>query len=167
MLHYIGSHRTILLVALLLLCSGSQIWAASVTLAWDASTSSNISGYKVYVGTASRTYGTPVSIGNLTSYTVSSLTAGTYYFTVTAVNASGYESGYSNEVTTTVSGTSHTCDLNGDSSVNVLDVQRMINIILGTASSSSSYDLNGDGNVDVLDLQIITNVVLGLRSCPS
>jgi hypothetical protein len=164
MVHYMGIHRKIFLGMLLLLCSAAKLSAADVSLAWDASTSANISGYKVYVGTASGTYGTSFTIGNQTTYTVTGLAAGTYYFAVKAFNTSGTESAYSNEVSKTIAATI-TCDLNGDGGVNAIDLQRMVNIILGLASSSSSYDLNSDSRVDVLDLQILNNVILGLRSC--
>jgi hypothetical protein len=164
MAHYIGIHRKMFFGMLLLLCGAATLSAADVSLAWDASTSANISGYKVYVGTASGTYGTSFTIGNQTTYTVTGLTAGKYYFAIKAFNTSGTESAYSNEVNTTVAA-SITCDLNSDGGVNAIDLQRMVNMILGLASSSSSYDLNSDGKVDVLDLQILNNVVLGLRSC--
>jgi predicted phage tail protein len=165
MRHYIRISKISTFALFLFLFLLGQGAAADISLAWDASTSANISGYKVYVGTASGSYGTPTAVGNQLSYTVSGLTAGTYYFAVTAVNASGSESGYSNQVSTTVAGSSITCDLNTDGSINVLDLQKMVNVVLGLASPTSSYDLNSDGKVDVLDLQIINNVVLGLRSC--
>jgi hypothetical protein len=165
MRHRIRTNGTLSLTFLFFFCLGQGV-AAEVSLAWDASTSPNIIGYKIYRGTASGSYDSPILIGNQTSYTVTGLTAATYYFSVTAVNASGEESGFSNEVTTTISGTgSVTCDLNSDGGVNVLDLQRMVNIVLGISSFSSNYDLNKDGKIDVLDIQIINNVVLGLRSC--
>lgn len=76
-----------------------------VTLSWSASTSSVV-GYNVYRGTAS---GGPYSI-KLTTSPVAALTftdtvvqAGqTYYYVVTAVNASGAESGYSNPASAVV-----------------------------------------------------------------
>jgi hypothetical protein len=164
-LHNIRYHRLVLLLMLLLFCSIRQLSAADVALAWDASTSQNISGYKVYVGNAGGVYGNPTTIGNQTTYTVTGLGAGTYYFSVTAFNSNGDESGFSNEVSTTIGGSGITCDLNGDGGTNAIDLQRMVNVILGIASSTSSYDLNIDGKIDVLDLQILNNVVLGLRSC--
>jgi hypothetical protein len=167
-MHNRKRHTRILSISIIalfsLICLDNGL-AADVGLAWDASTSTGITGYKVYVGTASNTYGSPITIGNLTTYRVTGLSAGTYYFAVTAITSSA-ESGFSNEVSTTIAASGVTCDLNGDSSINVLDLQRMVNIVLGLASQSSSYDLNKDGKVDVLDLQILNNVVLGLRSCP-
>lgn len=87
---------------LLFLLLATPAFAGNVSLAWDASTSANIAGYKVYVGQASRIYGTPVSIPNQTTWTVENLPTGTFYFAVTAFNTDGYESGFSNEVFTTL-----------------------------------------------------------------
>jgi hypothetical protein len=143
-----------------------QATAADVSLAWDPSVSANISGYKVYVGNSSRTYHSPIAIGNQTSYTVAGLSNGTYYFAVTAFDVDGNESDYSNEASQTIGTSPVTCNINGDASVNVLDLQALANVILGINSSSASFDLNRDGKVDVLDLQILNNVVLGIRSCP-
>jgi fibronectin type 3 domain-containing protein len=76
---------------------------ASVTVRWDASTSTNLAGYKIYVGTVSGQYGSPVDVGNVTSYVMKDLTLGdTYFFAVTSYNGSGVESAYSNEVSQTV-----------------------------------------------------------------
>jgi hypothetical protein len=80
----------------------STLFAGSVPLAWDPSTSPNIAGYKVYVGTSSGNYGAPITIGNQTSYTVTGLTAGIKYFAVTAFNTAGEESGFSNEIFTII-----------------------------------------------------------------
>lgn len=92
--------KIIALAFLLLIPAISQ--AADVSLAWDASTSPNIAGYRVYVGTASRTYTAPITIGNQTTYTVTALGPGTFYFAVTAFNTAGNESDFSNEVSTTI-----------------------------------------------------------------
>lgn len=74
---------------------------ASVTLSWDASTSSGVDGYNVYRGTVS---GGPYTRLNSTLNTTMSTTdttvqAGqTYYYVTTAVNSAGTESAYSNQV---------------------------------------------------------------------
>jgi hypothetical protein len=79
--------------------------AAQVTLAWDANTEPELTGYKIYYGTVSGTYGTPVDVGKVTTYTVTGLADGrTYYFAATAYDSVGNESGYSNEVTYTTAG---------------------------------------------------------------
>ncbi len=50
------------------------------------------------------------------------------------------------------------CDLNGDTYLNVGDVQRALNEALGEATEAS--DLNQDGAVNVLDVQLEINYVL-------
>lgn len=75
----------------------------SATLQWDAVTSADVSSYRIYFGTAPGSYfqapGQGIPVGNVTTYTVTGLSRGTrYYFTVTAVDKSGNESPYSNEV---------------------------------------------------------------------
>jgi hypothetical protein len=73
------------------------------SLIWNPVTSTNLAGYKVYVGTASGVYGTPMSVGNITSYVVSNLIVGnTYYFVVTSFNSNGNESTPSNEVSKSI-----------------------------------------------------------------
>jgi hypothetical protein len=153
-----------LTILLFLLCFGSRLMAADISLAWDPSVTPGIVGYKVYYGHSSGVYGTPVTIGNQTTYTVTGLTSGTYYFAVTAFDASGNESDFSNEISQVIGSSTQNCNLNGDADVNVLDLQLLANVILGI--TPGSYDLNGDGRVDVLDLQILNNVILGLRNCP-
>lgn len=75
----------------------------SVSLAWDPVTSTGLTGYKVYVGTAPGSYGTPVDVGNVTLSPVNGLFVGmTYYFVVTAYNSDGTESLPSVEVSTTI-----------------------------------------------------------------
>jgi len=77
--------------------------SSTATLTWNADTSTNLAGYKVYLGTASGVYNSSFSVGNVTSYTVPNLTVGnTYFFAVTAYNGSGIESGFSNEVSKSV-----------------------------------------------------------------
>jgi hypothetical protein len=77
--------------------------AAQVTLAWNANTDTDLQAYKVYSGTASRTYSCSTNVGKSTNCTISDLTAGTtYYFAVTALDTAGNESGYSSEVSYTV-----------------------------------------------------------------
>jgi len=75
-------------------------YSAEVTLIWDAN-NPEPDGYKLYYGLESRNYLFSVDVGNQTSYTISGLTPGDYYFAVTAYNAYG-ESDYSEEVAYTV-----------------------------------------------------------------
>src|SRR6266436_2456483 len=80
--------------------TGTSAAQHSVSLSWTASTST-VSGYKVYRG--SQSGGPYVAVNSTpdanTSYTDSSVMASqSYYYVVTAVDASGAESGYSNQV---------------------------------------------------------------------
>jgi hypothetical protein len=67
-------------------------------LTWEPSNDPTVVGYRVYYGPTSKVYGAPVDVGNDTTHTVTGLDDGRYYFAVTAYNAIGLESGYSNEV---------------------------------------------------------------------
>lgn len=70
-----------------------------VTLKWDAVVDDALVGYKVYRGIESRVYIVSVDVGNVTSYPLLLLPSGLHYFAVTAYNADGEESAYSDEVT--------------------------------------------------------------------
>jgi len=77
--------------------------STAATLTWNPVTSTNLAGYNVHLGTASGVYGPPINVGKVTSYVVSNLALGnTYYFVVTAYNASGVESLPSNEVSKSI-----------------------------------------------------------------
>jgi hypothetical protein len=73
--------------------------AASVTLAWDPNTEPDIAGYKLCYGTVKGAYEFAIDVGNQTTYTISGFVEGVdYYFVVTAYNAYGLESDFSDEV---------------------------------------------------------------------
>ena len=77
--------------------------AADLTLQWDTSSDARVVGYKLHYGTQSRVYSNSFDLGKSTIYTVTGLQAGvTYYFAVTAYDASRLESGFSNEVSRTI-----------------------------------------------------------------
>jgi hypothetical protein len=82
-------------------------WPASasmtIPLVWDPSANSNVAGYKIYYGVVSHVYTDSVDVGNVTNAIITGLSASTtYYFAATTYDASGYESGFSNETITTV-----------------------------------------------------------------
>ena len=78
-------------------CSSGEI--GIINLAWDPNPAPDVVGYKVYYGTAPRTYGPGIDVGNVTSYAVTGLIKGRrYYITVTAYDKSKRESGFSGEV---------------------------------------------------------------------
>jgi hypothetical protein len=105
----------------ILIYSLSPSYALDVTLAWDANSETDLAGYKIYYGTKSGGpyNGTgssegaspvvvPLGSTNLVSpqFTVHGLQNQTYYFVATAYNTEGYESGYSNQVSTSTNQTS-------------------------------------------------------------
>ena len=70
----------------------------NVWLSWDANTETNLAGYNVYWGTNSRSYQWTNFVGLVTTNSVTGLSLGrTYYFSVTAKNTVGLESGFSSE----------------------------------------------------------------------
>jgi len=77
-------------------------YAQSVSLAWDTSSDTTVVGYKMYRSEQSGSYTSPISGSSAlttAAFTDSTVQSGhTYYYVVTAVNASGVESPYSNEV---------------------------------------------------------------------
>jgi hypothetical protein len=79
--------------------------ANTATLTWNTSTESDVTGYKVYRGTGSGTYGAPLTTlpKTTTSFTATGLQNGTtYFFVITAYDNSGNESTYSNEVSKSI-----------------------------------------------------------------
>jgi fibronectin type 3 domain-containing protein len=98
----VGKATTTVPVTLTVSTSQPPPSATTATLAWSPVNDPTLDGYKVYVGTASGLYTRTIPVGNLTSYTVDSLTTGTtYYFAVTAYNTAG-ESSPSNEVSKSI-----------------------------------------------------------------
>ena len=70
-----------------------------VMLTWNASSSANVAGYKIYYGTSSGSPDQSLDVGNVTTATVSNLDDATaYFFAVAAYNSAGIESQRSNEV---------------------------------------------------------------------
>ena len=51
------------------------------------------------------------------------------------------------------------CDLNGDGTVNVLDVQLMVSQAIGTTACTNKLD--GGATCDVIDVQRVVNAALG------
>ena len=76
-----------------------------IKLGWSPNTESDLAGYKVYYGTSSGDYRTPIDVGmgtpsgGLTIFSLTNLTKGqTYCIASTAYDFSNNESGLSNEV---------------------------------------------------------------------
>ena len=79
--------------------------SSTVTVSWNKSPDKAVKGYRLHCGlTSGRNYSRFVDVGNVTTYTFTNLIPGkTYYCVVTAYNASGKESGPSNEISFTTS----------------------------------------------------------------
>lgn len=87
--------------------SAKVVTYGTATLSWlpptermDGSALTNLSGYTIYYGTASGQYTQSIRLNNpgLSSYVVENLPSGfTYYFAITALDASGLESSHSVE----------------------------------------------------------------------
>jgi len=77
----------------------AQVNAATLTVTWAPNSEADLAGYKVYFGTAPRTYGSPISIGpTVTSYHLTGLSPSTtHYVALTAFDTSANESDFSEE----------------------------------------------------------------------
>ncbi|MFQ5803561.1 MAG: PKD domain-containing protein [Candidatus Methylomirabilales bacterium] len=88
---------------LLILLPPMAATAGDLPLTWDPNSEGDLSGYKVHVGTSSRTYSQTIDVGHVTTFTVSNLSDGQSYFAaITAYDIFGNESGFSNEVSAIV-----------------------------------------------------------------
>ena len=91
---------------LIILLNTFAVSAGSAKLSWDAPSTNedgtpltDLAGFKIYYGTSSGNYTQNIDVGNVTTYTVASLTDGlAYYFVVTAYNTLKNESRYSVEI---------------------------------------------------------------------
>lgn len=100
-----------LLLSLFLVAGVVAAPAKDLGLEWDANIETNLAGYKVYykIGSMGPPYNgvgqpegdSPIDVGNVTEFWFNSIDfrAEDFWFVVTAYNTEGYESGYSNEVT--------------------------------------------------------------------
>jgi hypothetical protein len=102
--------RSASLPAFAIAVSAPAAGASSINLTWQAPTENSdgspltdLKGYKIHYGTQSQNYTGAISVDNptLTTYLVSSLPAGKYYFAVTAFNSHDIESSLSDEISAT------------------------------------------------------------------
>ncbi len=94
-----------------------MVQAASVTLAWDPSPSTEVTGYKLFYGPADTSWLRVVYGGgrraHVTQYTVQGLAVGTWYvFAVQAYGDDGKRSDFSDKVAFRVAGPSR-CPAHG------------------------------------------------------
>uniref|UniRef100_UPI0040560E3D fibronectin type III domain-containing protein n=1 Tax=Candidatus Electrothrix sp. TaxID=2170559 RepID=UPI0040560E3D len=103
--------QVVMLLTLVLYLTTATAFSQNVTLSWDPSPSPSVTGYKVYYkegdpnppfdGVAAENGVSPVDIGDRLSTDLTGLIDGeTYYIVVTAYDAQGNESAFSNVVST-------------------------------------------------------------------
>ncbi|KAA3619607.1 MAG: hypothetical protein DWQ05_02460 [Calditrichaeota bacterium] len=74
-------------------------------ISWSANSESDLAGYKIYYGKASRNYDQVIDVGKQPGYSITlTETNVTYYFAVTAYDSSGNESAFSEEVEAIIEG---------------------------------------------------------------
>jgi fibronectin type 3 domain-containing protein len=96
--------RHIILVFIALTVLAPLANAFKVTLEWDTNDEPNIAGYKVYMGSQSRSYDATFNAGFATRQDIQPLEPGrVYYFAITAYDSNGLESAFSDELTYVVS----------------------------------------------------------------
>jgi len=81
--------------------TASLSWIAPTTRTDNSYLSpTELQGYRIYYGTSADSLSMLVDLNDssITEYTISSLPSGSYFFSVTAYDANGTESGYSNIV---------------------------------------------------------------------
>lgn len=90
-----SSRATFVLSALLFLASWA-LFAPAAWLRWDANAPGDgVTGYKIYSGPASRSYGTNWPTGNVTTSPIPRVPA---FYAVTALDGEGNETAFSEEV---------------------------------------------------------------------
>jgi hypothetical protein len=105
----------VLLITVSASCFVGAQTLGEVTLSWtaptknaDGTTLTDLAGYNVYYGNATRAYTKNVNVGNILTYRISALTPGSWFFAVKSYDTSGNESDYSNEVIKTITVTNDT-----------------------------------------------------------
>lgn len=84
---------------LCLLLSFSSSFAITLRVTWDASSNTDLLGYRVYWGTTSRTYAQKSDVTLQTVYDITDVQEGVrYYCSVTVIDLWGRESSFSSEV---------------------------------------------------------------------
>ena len=128
----------------------------SVTLSWQPSPSGNVSGYRIYFGTESGNYTNSNDSGNSTTVVIPGLEVGvTYYFVVSAYDAGGVESDFSNEAAYTPAATT-TVTLASLQLQSAADGQMVVNL---RGPAGRTYDLMA--SPDLNEWSVIGLVTVG------
>jgi hypothetical protein len=158
--------RTIITVFFLVLIF-AQVGFSAVqgTVSFDPSADSRVVGYKLYYGTASGAYDHVVDLGSSTEYVVTGLEEGiTYHFAATTYDASGNESGFSEELVSNTPNPAMDSDGDGLTDVDETGIYGTDPYVADTDGDGLadgaevlhwgdnwSADLDGDGLINLLD----------------
>ena len=82
----------------LMLAWAAAAGAQQLTLAWDASASTNVGGYRLYYGTNTRSYQFVTNTSLMLTQSVVLPHRGRWFFAATAYDTNSLESDFSNEV---------------------------------------------------------------------
>ena len=85
-------------LTILILLNATLVHAQKVRLAWDASPSPGVVGYRIHFGTNAGNYSFVTNVGLVRTQTVVLPHTGRWFFAATAVDANGMESQFSNQV---------------------------------------------------------------------
>lgn len=85
-------------MAILILLSAVLGHAQKVRLAWEASSSPDVVGYRIHFGTNAGNYSFVTNVGLVRTQTVALPHTGRWFFAATALDANGMESPFSNQV---------------------------------------------------------------------
>ena len=139
------------LAAGLTLLTGAAGATPQVTLAWDASASPTVTGYRLYYGATSREYTNIVDVGDLTTATISNLVESTtYFFAVTAYDIAGLESDFSTEISYTVPAPP----------AGRLQIVQQDPYLVLTASGTAGSIYNVLTSTDLVNWEQLTNLIL-------
>ena len=131
------------LLILILIYIPSLVFAVTARVTWNKNPESDIAGYWVYYGTSPSNYDHLVGVGTTPSIDITGLQAGsTYYFAVTALDTSGNQSGFSQQVSVTIppaaTSTSTSGTGTGSSTGNNTSTGSASSVGAGTTSGSST-----------------------------
>ena len=95
------------LLVLIVVLFATTAWAGTnVSFQWDANTEADLAGYKIYRSAISGVYSSGALVGTIPApsveFTENNVPDGTWFWVATAYDTYGNESGYSNEVTSTL-----------------------------------------------------------------
>jgi hypothetical protein len=85
-------------VALWFILTATAAAQCPLTLVWNPNTETNLAGYRLYKGAASRIYTQVTDVGRTTNVTISVPYGSTNFYVLTAYNTQGQESSFSPEL---------------------------------------------------------------------